>query len=110
MALIVKNFELPDKFILEEAYLRISNVSISKVDYEFYKPVPDTDDVVVEWLSRFETKVTIYIHGDKVARKNQVAPAHWFQFDLDYNLSEHSNIYEQAYAKLKTIYPEGEDD
>lgn len=110
MALIIKNFELPDKFVLSEAYLRVNAITTSKIDYEFLKPMGNSEDLIVEWLSRFETKVVIYIHGDKVARKNQVAPLHWFQFDLDYDLSEHSNIYEQAYKKLKVLYPEGEDD
>lgn len=110
MALIVKNFELPDGQILEEAYLRINMISTSKIDYEKLEPVPDSEDLLTTWLTRIETRANCYVHGDKVARKHQVAPLHWFGFEFDYDLSEWQNIYEQAYKKLLEIYPEGEPD
>ena len=107
MAVIVKNYELPDGLLLEEAYLKVNQITTSLIDYEFLQPIEGTEDLLTTWLTRLETKVSIYVFSDKTARKNQVAPLHWFQFEIDYDLSEHSNIYEQAYAKLRKIFPEG---
>lgn len=111
MALKVKNLELPDKSILDEAYLRIQNIHTSNVDYEFLKP-SDIEGFELEtsWKNRIETKVTVFVWADEIARKNRVPALHWFIFEMDYDLSEWTNIYEQAYYKLKEIYPEGEDD
>ncbi len=108
MALTVKNFELPDGLILENAYLKINAITTAKNDYEFLEPLHDSEDLKISWVSRLETKVNVYVFADDIARRNQVAPLDWFQFDLDYNLRSSSNIYEQAYQKLNTIYPEGE--
>lgn len=110
MALIVKNFELPDGQILEEAYLKVNTITTSKTDYEFLEPIGDTEDLRVTWVPKLETKVNCYVWADKIARQHQVAPLHWFGFDIDYDLTEWSNIYEQAYSKLKKIYPEGTPD
>ncbi len=110
MALIVKNYELPDGLLLDEAYLRVNSITTSAIDYEFLQPIEGSEDLLTTWISKLETKVSIYVFSDKIARKNQVAPLHWFQFEIDYNLSEHSNIYEQAYAKLRKIFPEGTSD
>ena len=108
MAFIIKNFELPDKQILENAYLRVQSINTSNVDYEFLENISETEQKV-SWLTRLETKVTIFVWADKIAREHRVPALHWFQFDLDYDLSQWTNIYEQAYYKLKEIYPEGED-
>lgn len=108
MALTIKNFELPDKQILENSYLKVQSVTSSNNDYEYLETV-SKDEQKVSWISKIESKVTIFVWADELARKNRVPALHWFQFNLDYNLSEWSNIFEQAYYKLKEIYPEGED-
>lgn len=108
MALKIKNFELPDESILEEAYLRIASLTSTNVDYEHYEPLLDSDDVILRWTSRLENKANVFVYGDEIARQNRVSPVNWFEFKFDLDLTSAQNIYEQAYQKLKQIYPEGE--
>ena len=107
MALKVKNFELPDGLILEEAYLRIQSISTANIDYEFFEMISETEEKL-SWTTRMETTATVFIWPDEIARQNRAIAVHWFTFQLDYNLSTLDNIYEQAYMKLNEIYPEGE--
>lgn len=111
MALTVKNFELPDGTILQDAYLRVQSIKTENRDYEFFEKVYDNPDVdeKLSWINRIETEVTVFVWADEVARKNRAYVVNWFKFNIDYNLSEWQNIYEQAYHKLKQIYPEGVD-
>lgn len=109
MALIVKDLELPDGQILEEAYLKVQSINTANVDYEFLEPISENESKV-SWLTRIETRATIFVYADKLAREHRVPALHWFSYEIEYNLSEWQNIYEQAYFKLKEIYPEGEDD
>lgn len=109
MALRVKNLELPDGQILENAYLRIQNIFTENKDYEFLESVSEIESKV-SWVTRIESKVVVFVWADEIARQHRVPAMHWFGFEFEYNLSEWQNIYEQAYLKLKEIYPEGEDD
>jgi hypothetical protein len=109
MALKVKNFELPDKTILEEAYIRIMSISTANVDYDYLEPVLDGDDVITRWTTRLETKANVFVYGDEIARQNRVSPMNWFEFRFDLYLDSTSNIFEQAYLRLKQIYSESED-
>lgn len=110
MALILKNYELPDGTILDEAYLRVQNVTTAIVDYEHLKPSEVQGfDLETEFVKKIETKANIFVFADKVARDNGVAAIHWFPIDFDYQLSTWSNIYEQTYYALKEIHSESED-
>jgi len=110
MAIKIKNYELPDSTILEEAYLRVQNVTTAIVDYEHLQP-SDKEGFELEttWIKKIETKANIFVFADEIARNNGVAAVHWFPIEFAYDLSEHSNIYEQAYKALKLIYTESED-
>ncbi len=110
MALKVKNFELPDKTILEEAYLRISVITTANVDYDYLEPLLDSEDVITRWTTRLENRANVFVYGDEIARQNRVSPLNWFEFRFDFDLADNGNIYEQAYEHLKyNIYPESED-
>lgn len=110
MALKLKNYELPDETILEEAYLKVQNIHTAIVEYEHLKPSEvEGFDLETTWIKELESKANIFVYGDEVARKNGVAAVHWFPIEFNYDLSEWKNIYEQAYAKLKSLYPESED-
>lgn len=108
MALTIKNFELPDKTILNDAYLRIATINTAFTDYEHFEPLLDSNDVILSWVKRLESKAHVFVHGDEIARQNRVSPINWFEFKFDLDLTSNQNIYEQAYQKLKEIYPEGE--
>lgn len=107
MALIVKNFELPDNSILDEAYLRIAVITTANTDYEYLEPVLDSNDVMVCWTTRLENKVNVFVYADELARKNRVIPVNWFEYTFKLDLKSKLNIYEQAYNRLSEIYPEG---
>lgn len=106
MSLKVKGFELPDKTILDDAYLRVTSVNVSNVDYEYLETIEGSDNLLTRWLTRFETKAICYVYGDEQARSNRVSPVSWFEFTFDF---ESENIFKSAYLKLKKIYPESED-
>lgn len=112
MAYKIKNYELPDKTILEEAYLRVQNVIIQNKDYEHFKVVddPTRPDIAeeLEWLTRIEARANVFVWADEFARKNRAYTVHWFEMEVDYNLSTHENVFEQAYRTLNKIFPEGE--
>jgi hypothetical protein len=109
MALKIKDFELPDKSVLEEAYLRLAVVTSANVDYEYLEPMLDSNDLITMWTTRLESKANVFVYGDEIARKNRVSPVNWFEFIFDLDLKSNLSIYDQAYNKLKEIYPESED-
>ena len=109
MAVKIKDFELPDKSILEEAYLRVAVVTTANTDYEYLEPMLDSNDLITMWTTRLENKANVFVYGDEIARKNRVNPVNWFEFIFDLDLKSDLNSYEQAYKKLKEIYPESED-
>lgn len=109
MAVVVKNLELPDSTILADGYLRVQSINIAHTDKEHLVPISETE-LMATWTTQVEAKANIFIWADKVARSNRAQVQHWFTFEFDYDLSVHANIFEQAYAKLKEIYPEGVDD
>jgi hypothetical protein len=110
MALKLKNYELPDGTILDEAYLRVQNITTAIVDYEHLKPSEvEGFDLETEFIKKIETNANIFVFADKVARDNGVAAIHWFPINFDYQLSVYANIYEQAYCALKEIHSESED-
>ncbi len=109
MALTIKNYELPDGSILEEAYIRVQTVQTTNADYEYLEPIPDSEDLITKWLTRIESQATVYVYADKPARDNRVSPLFWFQIPIHYNLSEWTNVFEQAYSKLRELYPTAED-
>lgn len=109
MALKIENFQLSDGMILNSAYLKVHNINTNKIDYEKLEPIDGTDDLLTTWISKIETSVLVYVYADDVARKNQVSPMQWFEFNLDYDLNSNKNIFKQTYERLKHIYPEGED-
>ena len=109
MALKIKSFELPNGFILDEAYLKVHVVKSCKVDYEKLEVIPDSDDLLTTWISRLESSAMVYIYADQIARKNQVQPMEWFEYNFDYDITGVKNIFEQAYSKLKELYPISED-
>ncbi len=111
MALRIKEFELPDGTILEDAYLRVQNVTVSNVDYEFFdKAEENVDNIeeVLKWVTRIESKATVFVWADEFARSNRATVLNWFTFEFQYDLSEHSNPFEQAYKQLNKIYLNGE--
>lgn len=105
MALKVKNYELSDGTIFPEAYLRVQNVYLENKDYEYFKN-SDKEDVEQElaWLTRIETRATVFVWSDELARRNRAMAAHWFNIEIGYDLSEHSNIIEQVYQKLNKMF------
>tara|TARA_R110000868_G_scaffold320909_4_gene581924 strand:+ start:7214 stop:7543 length:330 start_codon:yes stop_codon:yes gene_type:complete len=107
MGLKVKNFQLPDETFLEEAYLKVQNIGSVCSDYEFLENLPDGNQKV-SWLKKIESTALIYVWSDEGARENRAQVQHWFQIEFNYDLSEWTNIYEQAYNKLKILFPEGE--
>jgi len=108
MGLKVKNFKLPDDTILEEAYLKVQNIGSVSNDYEFLENMPDGSQRL-KWIKKVESTALVYVWPDEGARENRAQVQHWFQVEFDYDLSEWTNIYEQAYKKLKALFPEGED-
>lgn len=110
MAVKLKNYELPDGTILEEAYLRVQNVTTAIVDYEHLAPSDKEGfDLETTWIKKIETKANIFVFADKIARDNGVAAIDWFPIEFDYQLSIYANIFEQAYHALKEIHSESED-
>lgn len=109
MAIKIKNFELPDKSVLEEAYLRISVITTAHTDYEYLEPMVDSPDLITMWTTRFDNRANVFVYGDEIARNNRVNPVNWFDFVFKFDLQVTDNIYTQAYHKLKEIYPESED-
>lgn len=107
MALIVKNFELPDNSILEEAYLRIAVITTANTDYEYFEPLLDSNDVITSWTTKLENKVNVFVYADQFARKNRATPVNWFEYTFKLDLKSKLNIYEQAYNKLSELYPTG---
>lgn len=112
MALIVKNYVLPDETILEEAYLKVWKIQTALTDHEFFENVndplrPDIDQEL-KWITRQENNATIYIWPDKGARDNRAPVVHWFPFNFQYDLSVYENIYEQVYAALEKKFPNSE--
>lgn len=108
MALKVKNFKLPDETFLEEAYLKIQNIASVCSDYEFFENLPDGSQRL-KWIKKLENTSLVYVWADEGARENRAQVQHWFQIEFDYDLTQWVNIYEQAYNKLKILFPEGED-
>jgi hypothetical protein len=96
-----------------EAYLRIQSVTTNNVEYEFFENVndPDYPDIAqrVSWVNRIETTANVYVYGDEIARKNRAQVIHWFSFTFDYDLDSLNNIYQQAYAKLHTLFQDSKD-
>jgi hypothetical protein len=110
MALQLKNYELPDGTILEEAYIKVQNIYTAIVDYEHLKPSEiEGFELETTWIKKLESKANIFVFADELARKNSVAAIHWFPIEFDYQLSVYANIYEQAYKALKLIYTKTED-
>jgi len=107
MALKIKSFELPDKSIVEEAYLRIATITTANVDYDYIEPLLDSSDLITRWTTRLENKAVVYVYGDEIARQNRVSPLNWFEFRFD--LDVESPSFNQAYEGLKLIYTEAED-
>lgn len=105
MALKIKNFELPDGFILEEAYLKVQNILIQNIDIEQLETVTDSDDLITTWHTQIQSKANIYVFADQEARKNRVPPMEWF--DTEFELQ--GNPFTDAYNKIKEIYPMAED-
>lgn len=105
MALKIKNFELPDGFILEEAYLKVQNILIQNIDIEQLETVTDSDDLITTWHTQIQSKANVYVFADHEARKNRVPPMEWF--DIEFKLTE--NPFIDAYNKIKEIYPIAED-
>jgi len=108
MGLKVKNFQLSDDTYLEEAYLKVQNVASVCSDHEFFENLPDGSQRL-KWIKKIESTSLIYVWSDEGARENRAQLAHWFQIEFDYDLTQWVNIYEQAYNKLKQLFPEGED-
>lgn len=107
MAFLVKNYELPSGQVLEEAYLRVQSFNTVNSDYEYFEN--EGDNQVIKWKTKLDSKATIFVWASELARKNRATAIHWFQIDLDYKLSEWSNVFEQSYKKLNEIFPEGID-
>lgn len=110
MALTVKNYELPDGQILEDAYLKVQNITTAIVDYEHIQPseVPGFD-FETTYIKKIESTANIFVYADKKARENMVAAIHWFPVKFDYSLSDWSNIFEQAYKTTREMFEEYED-
>jgi len=108
MGLKVKNFQLSDDTYLEEAYLKVQNVATVCADYELLENQPDGSQRL-KWIKKIESTALIYVWSDEGARENRAQLSNWFQMEFDYDLTQWVNIYEQAYNKLKVLFPEGED-
>lgn len=113
MAQKVKNYELTDGTLLEEAYLKVQTIGISNTDYEFFENNPNWEndgiEQILKWVKRTESHATVFVWGDEVARKNNAIPLHWFKIDFNYDLSAHENVFEQAYKKLNILFPNSQD-
>lgn len=112
MGLIVKNFELPDGTLLDEVYMKVQKINSVSADFEFFENIndPTRPDVEQElkWIKRLENIASIYVWPDILARENRAQVIHWFTINFEYDLSAYENIYEQAYKRLKFIYPNSE--
>jgi hypothetical protein len=102
MGLISKHVKEVQEF--EHAYLRIQNVHTSNADYEKFEVVKDSSSgeeyEKLVWESKIESQATVFVWPDAGARQNRAYPIDWFSIEFQYNLSEHSNIFEQAYSAL----------
>jgi hypothetical protein len=109
MAIKVKNYELPNGQILQDAYLRVQSVYVENKDYEFFKKsTQEGIDEELTWITRLETKASVFVWADELARKNRAIASHWFTIEIDYQLSENENVFEQAYRKLNKIFQNSE--
>lgn len=109
MALRVFNYEMPDKTIVPEAYVRVKNVLVESNDYELLEPTTDDPegDLKVTWTTRFDGKSAIFVYADEQCRKNNVVPIHWFA--IEYDCQPDQNYYSRAYDALKNRYANFED-
>lgn len=109
MALKVTNYEMPDKTLLDEAYVRIKSIVLESNDYERLEPVEGTNDLKTEWTTQIEAKANIYVYADEVCRHNHVSPVHWFTAAFVYDGESLNNIYQQAYIAIRRKYDTVED-
>ena len=101
MALQVKNYETREGIILNDAYLRVFNVTVSNNDYEFFAN-SDEPDVFqkLEWVTRVEGHMNVYVWSDEGARKNRAVAVYCFTVEFNYYFKSTDNIYTQAYKWL----------
>lgn len=102
MALIVYDYLMPDETTIPAAYVRVKNILIENNDYELLEPAPNSDDLMVKWLTKMEGRATVYVYADAECRKNNVTPIHWFVIDVE--LIESDNIFGQVYRSLSANY------
>lgn len=110
MALKIKNYELPSGELLDEAYLRVQNVLVENKDYEFFEK-SDKPDVELElkWITKVECRATVFVWADSMARQYRATALQGFTIEFNYELSQHTNVFEQAYAELSKRYSDIED-
>lgn len=109
MAIKVKDYEMPDKSIVPDAYLRVKNILVEVNDYELLEPLTDDPegDLKVTWVTRYESKASIYVYADDQCRRNNVSPIHWYA--IDFNFKPELPILSQAYSVLKNRFPNTDD-
>lgn len=104
MALQVKYEHPTSKQVYPEAYLRIQKIQTAHLDYEFFaKSDKEGVEEELRWITRLENIVTVFVWSDKVARDNRAIVVHWFTFEFDYDLTNPTNIYTQAYEHLNKL-------
>ena len=101
MALIIPNYEMPDKSIVNNAYIAVQSVLIQKSDNELLEPIDGTDDLKVTWVTQINAAAAIYVWADEGCRQNRVSPIHWFSIEFPY---QSTDVFADAYSKLKTLF------
>ena len=99
---IQAKFDMDDR-VYSDAYIRIAKIHTHQVDYEKFEE-RDADDGIVEqltWVKREESRATVFIWADKIARDNRAQPLKWFAIDFEFKHDSDQNIYSQAYQCLK---------
>lgn len=104
-------YELPDKTILPEAYIRVQNILLSNEDHELLEPVSDDpdSDLKVTWVTRPIANANIYVWADELCRLNRVPPVHWYWLEFTPDLNSTDNFYKQAYSILKSRIDNAQD-
>lgn len=100
MALKIAEYIMPDKSVVNDAYVRVKNITTENNDYEKLEPIEDTNDLLETWHTRMETRANVFVYADERCRRNQVSPIHWYSVEFNYDPESLNNIYQQAYIAV----------
>lgn len=109
MALKIAEYIMPDKSVVNDAYVRVKNITTENNDYEKLEPIEGTNDLLETWHTRMETRANVFVYADEGCRRNQVSPIHWYSVEFDYDPESLNNIYQQAYLAVSKKFAQFEE-